>query len=75
MFTVAFGSGTGYKARMEPNDKPYAVLARKPDSSIITLDVDTYHRDYEPLGYEIVGRVMLTDEERAAGEVIFEIKT
>ena len=58
---------------MELEDKQYAILARKDGKSIV-LDVETYRSEYQPFGWEEVGRIMLTSEERAAGEVIFEIE-
>ena len=58
---------------MEPEEKEYEVLARK-DGKIIGLDIEMYRSEYQPFGWEKVGSIMLTSEERAAGEVIIKIE-
>ena len=58
---------------MEPEKNEYAVLARKGGKTIV-LDVETYSSDYQPFGWEDVGRIMLTSEDRAAGDVMLEIE-
>jgi hypothetical protein len=64
----------GNKGRtMTSEYKEYAILARNDGHSII-LDPKTYHSDYELLGWENVGLITLTDEERSDGEVVFQIK-
>jgi hypothetical protein len=58
---------------MTPEKHLYAVLARNEGRGII-IDAESYEDIYKPAGWVQIGTIYLTDEDRAAGEVIFVIE-